>query len=102
MSRLFVEIQPNAEVRTQSGKSPRTGRDYSINKQEGWLHNGRDPYPTKIMIALQQNATPYAPGDYEINLSESVIVDRYGELAFGRLTLVPARKTQPVAPARAS
>lgn len=92
-NRLVIEIQPNAEVRTQSGTS-RNNKPYSINKQEGWLHNGRDPYPTKISIALQNNATPYAPGLYEISLPESVMVDRYGELTFGRLTLVPAPKPE--------
>lgn len=94
MSKLVIEIQPNAEVRTQSGTSSRSGKPYSINKQEAWMHNGRDPYPTKINITLQTNATPYAPGMYEINLAESVMVDRYGEPTFGRLTLVPARPVQ--------
>lgn len=101
MSKLVIEIHPNAEVRTQSGTS-KNGKPYSINKQEGWLHNFRDPYPTKINIALQANATPYAPGTYEINLVDSVMVDRYGELTFGRLTLVPARKPEQVHPAKAS
>lgn len=93
MSKLVIEIQPNAEVRTQSGTS-KNGKPYTINKQEGWLHNFRDPYPTKINIALQSNATPYAPGMYEIDLVNSVMVDRYGEPTFGRLTLVPARKAE--------
>lgn len=100
MKRIVIEIQPNAEVRTQSGKSARTGRDYSINKQEGWFHNGIDPYPTKIAIALQKNATPFAPGLYEIDMAESVMVDRYGELTFGHLRLIPARKLEQAPPAK--
>lgn len=93
MSKLVIEIQSNAAVRTQSGTS-RKGNPYSMNKQEGWLHNGVDPYPTKMSITLQQNATPYAPGLYELNYSDSVKVNQYGDLEFGRLVLLPARKPE--------
>lgn len=99
--RVIVEVQAGSPVRNQSGTSGKTGKQYSINKQEAWLHVG-NPYPERIAITLEANATPYAPGLYEIDYQKSIIVNQYGEPRFGRLHLVPARKAESVAPARAS
>lgn len=86
-----IEIQGTSGVRIQSGTSKRTGNPYSIRKQEAWYHNGSDPYPTRIEINLDDNQPPYNPGLYELDISRSVMVDRYSSLTFGKLFLLPAK-----------
>lgn len=65
-----IEFQ-NDQVHVKSGKSSRTGKDYMIREQEGYLH-GLGAYPVKCRIPLEDDQTPYAPGIYEFRLPLSV------------------------------
>lgn len=87
MANLIIEIREGDSVRTQSGTSNRTGKPYSIRKQEGWFHSKTEPYPSKVELNLADNQPPYAPGLYQIDFDQSVFVDRYNSLQLGRLQL---------------
>ncbi|AXH73838.1 MAG: helix-destabilizing protein [Inoviridae sp.] len=85
---MKIEIA-NVSVRNQSGISQRTGKPYSMEKQEAYLHLDGQPYPVKFEFTLAQGATPYQKGFYTIT-DKTFIVDRFGSLGVsGQLELVP-------------
>lgn len=85
---MKIEIA-NVSVRNQSGTSQRTGKPYSMEKQEAYLHLDGQPYPVKFEFTLAQGATPYQKGFYTIT-DKTFIVDRFGSLGVsGQLDLVP-------------
>jgi len=85
---MKIEIA-NVSVRNQSGISQRTGKPYSMEKQEAYLHLDGQPYPVKFEFTLAQGATPYQKGFYTIT-DKTFIVDRFGSLGIsGQLELVP-------------
>ncbi len=95
---MKIEIA-NVSVRTQSGTSQRTGKPYSMEKQEAWLHLEGVPYPVKFEFNLAQGATPYQKGFYNVT-DKSFIVDRFGSLGVsGQLELVPIVAGQQSRPA---
>lgn len=92
---INIEIK-SQETRTKSGVSKK-GKPYSITEQFGWvtLANGET---RRVVIALEDGALPYASGRYELH-RDSLYVDGFGQLALGRLKLVPvsAASVQPKA-----
>lgn len=83
----------NEAVQTKSGivkKGPNTGKPYSMREQEGVLVLGQyDMRPVRVPLRDQQEA--YAKGSYHIAPS-SFVVGSFGDLAIGRLALVPVAK----------
>lgn len=93
---MKIEIA-NVSVRNQSGTSQRTGKAYSMEKQEAYLHLEGQPYPVKFEFTLAQGATPFQKGFYTVT-DKSFIVDRFGSLGLaGQLELVPMVASQPSA-----
>lgn len=87
---MKIEVQSD-EVITQSGlitKGPRQGQPYSIRKQTVWVYIAGSPYPVRAVINLEDNAQPYAVGNYSLG-EQSFYVDKFGSLALGRLHLIP-------------
>lgn len=84
----IIEFRDGDTVRVQSGISRRTQKPYNITKQEGWFHDKKSPYPTRVEINLEDGQPPYAPGLYTIDFTNSVFVDRYNSLSLGRLLLM--------------
>ena len=87
---MKIEVQ-STEVVTQAGlitKGPRQGQPYSIRKQTVWVFLNGSPYPVRAVINLDDNAQPYAVGNYELG-EQSFYVDKFGSLALGRLQLTP-------------
>jgi hypothetical protein len=85
---MKIEIA-HVTVRNQSGTSQRTGKPYSMDKQEAYLHLDGQPYPVKFEFTLAQGATPFQKGFYTVT-DKSFIVDRFGSLGVsGQLDLVP-------------
>ena len=79
----------STEVRNQSGIAKTSGKQYSLNFQTVWFHlcdrhGVADPYPTKVEIILEKDASGAAlfnaPGDYQLSPS-SIYVDQNGKLA---------------------
>lgn len=90
---MKIEIA-NVNVRNQSGTSQKTGKPYSMNKQEGYLHLEGQPYPVRFEFNLADGATPFQKGFYTVT-DKSYIVDRFGSLAVsGQLELVPLQQQQ--------
>jgi len=90
---MKIEIA-NVNVRNQSGTSQRTGKAYSMNKQEAYLHLDGQPYPVRFEFNLADGATPFQKGFYTVT-DKSFIVDRFGSLGVsGQLELVPVQQNQ--------
>lgn len=85
-NQIVIEIQ-STDVTTKSGKSARTGKDYSIREQKGYAFFPGKPYPTEVRFALDDNSPAYAQGRYTLH-PDSFTVDRFGGLAIGRMKLV--------------
>ncbi len=77
-----VEIDEDSSVETFSGVS-KAGKDYSITKQEAWLHKG-DKYPVRFSINIDSESEQdrYPVGEY--SFSNLLSVDSYGTLVIAR------------------
>jgi hypothetical protein len=75
---VIIEIT-STEIKTRSGTSQRTGNNYSMREQVGYLHKG-EPYPEKIKITLEENQQPYVVGKYQLSPT-SFYVDKYDAIA---------------------
>lgn len=84
---MKIEIA-NVTVRNQSGVSQKSGKPYSIDKQEAWLHLDGVPYPVKFEINLAKGAQPFQKGFYTPT-DKSFGVDRFGSIMIGQLDLIP-------------
>ncbi|MDY6948551.1 MAG: single-stranded DNA-binding protein [Pseudomonadota bacterium] len=82
---LKIQVKSVA-VQLREGVSGK-GKAYSINEQEAWLDlpNGER---RKIKLSLEAKKPPYAVGDYALS-PDSFMVDQYGQLSLGRITLQP-------------
>lgn len=75
---IVVEIRSD-EIRSKSGVSARTNKQYSIREQDGFIHLPGQPYPQKCKLALDDGAAPYQPGIYELD-PESYFVGRFDQV----------------------
>ena len=80
---IKIEIR-NAEVKTKSGMSARTGKPYSIREQQGHAFtHGRDgnlnPYPVPCSVTLRDDQAPYAPGNYTLSPA-SISTNKFDQL----------------------
>lgn len=84
---IKIEIQ-STDIDTRSGRSLRTGRDYTIRSQEAYLHTGK-AYPELIKINLDDKQAAYSPGLYTLSI-ESFYQGKFNSLAF-KPVLVPLK-----------
>jgi hypothetical protein len=78
----------STEVETKSGKSKRTGNEYTMHTQAATAENARFRVP--VRLTLGDDAKPFPIGDYEVDFDASVSISNYGDFGFNRqLTLVP-------------
>lgn len=75
---MLVEIR-SSEVVRRSGVSARTGKDYTMVEQVGWLFLSTEPYPQRVKITLEKDEAPYSPGRYAIS-ETSFYVGRFDQL----------------------
>lgn len=85
---IKIEIK-SAEVKTKSGVSAKTGKNYSIREQEGYAftfnREGKpNAYPERIVLSLRDEDQPYQPGFYTICPSSFYVA------GFGVLSMRPA------------
>lgn len=83
---IIIEITSDV-TRTRSGTSQKTGRNYSIEEQDAWLHKPGQAYPDRIRITLEDGQVPYRPGNYNLG-ADSFFPDRFGALSV-RPVLIP-------------
>lgn len=76
---LLIEFH-TTDVVNMSGTSQRTGKDYSINKQLGYLFLNGSPYPEKIELTLNDGQPPYNIGKYYVDLNQAASIDRFGSI----------------------
>lgn len=72
----------DTNVSVKSGKSKKTGNDYSIREQEGSGENSRFRQP--VRVTLGDNQPAYEPGVYELDFEKALQVDRYGGISLAR------------------
>lgn len=87
---LQVEFKDSV-VESFSGKAKKTGNDFHIDKQTCYLH-GSDAYPQKTEVVLKDANKPFAPGMYQIDVANSVYVDRNGRMAFSPVLIASTGK----------
>jgi hypothetical protein len=81
-------IIDDTKVNTKTGTTTK-GQPYTIRSQIAYVDLGKR-YPAEIKIRLEGEQPPFQPGDYDIDLNESVYVSKYGSLAMSEeLKLVP-------------
>lgn len=84
--KIFVTIElPHV---TQKGGISRAGKPYNIREQFGYVDMGK-PYPVEVKIPLEQDAPAYPTGRYMVDPG-CIYIDRYGQIALGRIKLIPA------------
>lgn len=96
---LIIEVE-STELKIKSGTSARTGKPYQIREQVAYVHIPPNKYPQPIKVTLEDDAQPYAPGQYMLDDS-SFFVGRFDDLQM-RPRLIPAPKPAAVAPARSA
>ena len=76
----FARIEiTSMSIDVRNGTSQRTGNAYSIRSQIAYLHQEGVPYPTMLKINLEENASPYQIGMYDLD-SSSLVIGRYDDL----------------------
>jgi hypothetical protein len=89
-----IEIKSIA-VNVKSGVSAKSGKPYSISEQEGWAYlsskSGPNPYPSRILINLEDGHPPYPVGSYTV-APWSLYVGDFSGLRLGRLELLPLQQ----------
>lgn len=81
MLRIVIK---SAEVHARTITSK--GREITFRDQDGFLHHNEEV--RKIRVPLGKDQSPYAPGNYTVG-DDSFRVNDYGDLAIGRLNLMP-------------
>jgi hypothetical protein len=79
----LVEVT-KVEVSEKRGTG-RNGKPYLIREQLAWAQMGKE-YPISMSVSLGDDDAPYQPGKYQIT-EECLFIDRYGQLAVGRVKL---------------
>lgn len=64
----------STSVEVKSGTNARG--DWKIVEQEAHMFKGDDKYPEKIVVALEEGASPYPVGTYELD-EKSIWVGKY-------------------------
>jgi len=90
MIRVLIQ---SAAVIERSGKRKQGGGDWHMREQVAWAyyHNqdGEEPFPTKLLLLLDDGAKPYPPGQYTV-APWSFVRGDYDSLAVRRLELTPS------------
>lgn len=90
---IAIEIKTD-QFTIRSGIGKKTGQNYSIREQEAWAWLCGDegflqPFPTRFVIALDDNQPVFPIGHYTLNPS-SIFVAQFSRLSLGRLKLIPS------------
>jgi hypothetical protein len=78
----------STEVKPLTGTSKRTGKPYSLKRQEATFESARERRVCMLMLGDEQ--PPYEPGVYEIDASAAFTVSQYGDIELTRV--IPLRR----------
>lgn len=87
---MHIEVKDQT-VEVKSGvtrSGARAGQGYEIHEQTAYLVTADER--KRLNLSLRKGQTPYASGRYVI-ADDSFIVDQFGGLKIGRLSLIPAK-----------
>lgn len=96
---MSIKIEVKAGVATSRNVQYKTGKRAgqvgTMIEQEAWAflldrQGNPAPYPTKIVLDLEEGAQPYPVGSYTI-APGSFYVGDFNKLKIGRLVLVPLK-----------
>jgi hypothetical protein len=79
----LVEVK-SADVATKRGMG-RNNKPYEIREQTCWIDLG-GAYPERMVVRLEGDSPPYQPGKYVVT-DDALYLDKYNQLALGRITL---------------
>ncbi len=79
--KYVVEFDAKSKVDEFSGTA-KSGKDFTMIKQSGWLHDEDDQYPVKVEVMIDDALKPYAEGFYKI--INPLSVGGYGALTVNR------------------
>jgi len=89
---LHIEIA-SEDIELIEGNSKKTGKPYSIRKQQAWVFLPGDKYPTEIGLNLEEDQPAFPNGMYELHAT-SAYVDRYKNLQLGNIKLTPRKSAK--------
>lgn len=97
---IRIEIKAGT-ANKRSGTSVKSGKPWEIVEQEAWAflfdQSGNPaPYPSKIVIQLENGQPPYPAGNYTL-ADQCFYVGDFGRLTVGRVKLVPVTVKQAAA-----
>jgi hypothetical protein len=75
---MRIEIK-NEELKLVSGRSVRSGKDYSFHTQTAYVHIEGKPYPVEMKLTIDAGNSAYKIGIYDLSPS-SFYVDKFGNL----------------------
>jgi len=82
-------------VITRSGVSSRTDKPYTMREQR--MRVMSDYLRGPAVINLAENQQPYPPGEYDIDLEQSVSIGNFGSIQFVRdLVIKPLSSSKPL------
>lgn len=87
---IKIEVK-DPTVKNRQGVSKSSGKPYSINSQQAYVHIPGKAYPVEFVITLDDGQMAYQPGIYTLDDS-SIYVDRFGGLTVGRVKLLPVAR----------
>jgi len=76
--KIKIEIK-STERFNKSGVSKRTGKPYSIDSQQAYLHQPNKAYPVECSVNLKEKQDVYPIGFYDLT-EDSIYVDRFKNL----------------------
>lgn len=77
--KVKLEIH-DSNVLEISGTS-KADKPYQFFKQEGWVKLPSAPFPQKVELSHEKAAQALAKGDYHLDLSSALYIDRFSNLA---------------------
>jgi hypothetical protein len=75
---MRLEVK-SEELKLVSGKSQRSGKDYSFHTQQAYAHLTGKPYPVEVKLTIDAGNSAYKQGFYDL-APESFYVDKFGNL----------------------
>lgn len=82
---LRIEVadsQPNIREFVKDGQT------LTFKEQTIYVHLPGQKYPLAAILSLGKDQIPYPAGNYELDLLNSIYIDRYRKLALGSLVLI--------------
>lgn len=75
---MRIEVK-SEELKLVSGKSQRSGKEYSFHTQQAYAHITGKPYPVEMKLTIDKGCSAFPIGNYTLR-EDSFYIDKYGNL----------------------